>query len=186
MGWQRPSSAGGNLGYTHVDQGALKYLDFLGCSSLLDVGCSTGGQVQTALKLGWGAFGIDVDETVMQGQQNIALINLAQNPVYFHKPFDVVWSVEVAEHIPREDEDFYVKTLTKNCDKYLVLTANQNEEIPGHVNCMPREYWIDLVEKHGLTYDESILQELLQHSTMVREFLETTGMVFKNESKNSK
>lgn len=179
MAWKRPSYAGGNGGITHDDRGAIEYLHSIGCTTLLDVGCSTGTQVQHALDLGMGAFGIDVDETVIGNVQNCALINLCIKPVVFHKPFDVVWSVEVAEHIPEEFADKYIKTLTQNCDKYIVMTAS---DVPGgvHLNPQPLQYWIDKIEPYGFTESKSLKDGILNMSTMKREFLEKNGIFFKN------
>ena len=57
---------------------------------------------------GWKAFGIDVDVSLLdQGPPNVAIIDLADQPVIFHQPFDVVWSVEVAEHIPEQFENSF-------------------------------------------------------------------------------
>jgi len=127
---------------------------------------------------GWKAFGIDVDVSLLdQGPPNVAIIDLADQPVIFHEPFDVVWSVEVAEHIPEQFEKNYITTLVENCKEYLVMTAS-NIPMPLHFNCKPREYWITQIEKGGLNYNEGLLRQLLESSTMKREFLRDTGMVF--------
>ena len=178
VGYKKPRYGGGCQGITHIDNGALEWMDSKGCKSLLDVGCGTGGQVQAALDMGWGAFGIDVDDTV-HGDRNIALIDLCVNPVIFHKPFDLVWSVETAEHIPEEYEDNFIETLTSNSESYIILTASMADSQAAHVNCKPRDYWISRIEKEGFNYSEELYQELLKHSTMKREFIKHTGMIFK-------
>ena len=178
VGYKKPRYGGGCQGITHIDNGALEWMDSKGCKSLLDVGCGTGGQVQAALDMGWGAFGIDVDDTV-HGDRNIALKDLCVNPVIFHKPFDLVWSVETAEHIPEEYEDNFIETLTSNSESYIILTASMADSQAAHVNCKPRDYWISRIEKEGFNYSEELYQELLKHSTMKREFIKHTGMIFK-------
>ena len=177
MVWKTPPYGDGNCGITHVDKGSLHWLAGKGCKSLLDVGCGTGGQVEAALDLGWSAFGTEVDHRVMMGQRNVALIDCGLNPVIFHEPFDVVWSVEVAEHVPPELESNYLTTLVDNCRLWLVFTANQ-VPMPLHVNCKPTEYWIEAIQDLGLAYAPLQMKELLKHSTMVREFLRDTGMLF--------
>ena len=180
MNWTSPAYAGGHCQVTHVDAGALEWLDVLGCRSLLDVGCGPGGQLKAALDRGWGAFGIDVDVALL-GAPNLAIIDLADQPVIFHEKFDVVWSVEVAEHIPERFEENYITTLVENCREYLILTAS-DMPMSLHVNCKPRHYWIEALENNGMEYDEKLYQELLDHSTMEREFLRDTGMLFKRNS----
>ena len=98
------------MSVTHTDVGALEFLESRGALTLLDVGCGPGGQVQEAMNRGWKAFGIDVDVDLLKdGPPNVAIIDLADQPVIFHQPFDVVWSVEVAEHIPEQFEKNYIK-----------------------------------------------------------------------------
>ena len=174
--------AGGHMSVTHTDVGALEFLESRGAFSLLDVGCGPGGQVQEAMNRGWSAFGIDVDVSLLscvqgKGPPNVAIIDLADQPVIFHRKFDVVWSVEVAEHIPEQFEENYITTLVENCKEYLVMTAS-NIPMPLHFNCKPREHWIAQIEKQGLTYNEGLLKQLLEASTMKGEFLRDTGMVF--------
>ena len=179
MAWFTPPYADGSLGITHTDEGAIKWLSKKDCNTFLDVGCSTGGQVALAIKNGWKAFGLEVDPRVINGQANVALINCCVNPVIFHHPFDVVWSVEVAEHIPAMYEYKYLTTLVENCGKYLILTASQKEEnMPLHVNCKPLDYWIEKIESMGMKYNGKLYKDLLKNSTMKREFLKETGMMF--------
>ena len=195
-GWKSPHYSAGNGLKTHIDEGALKYLDSLGCKSLLDVGCSIGTNVQIALEMGWGAFGIEVDDTALHEngkyQKNIALIDCTHNPVIFHQPFDVVWSVEVAEHIPKDRSENYLETLVRNCGKYLVMSASEhtapkerikaqlNGEVYGqHLNGQFKKYWIDRIEEKGLKYDDELYQNILEKSTMIRSFLKHSGMAFK-------
>ena len=89
--------------------------------------------------------------------------------------------MEVAEHIPERFEENYITTLVENCREYLILPAS---DVPMslHVNCKPRHYWIEALENNGMEYDEKLYQELLDHSTMEREFLRDTGMLFKRNS----
>ena len=170
------------MSVTHTDIGALKFLESRGALTLLDVGCGPGGQVQEAMNRGWKAFGIDVDVSLLDnGPPNVAIIDLADQPVIFHQPFDVVWSVEVAEHIPERFEGNYITTLVENCKEYLVMTAS-NVPMPLHFNCKPRAHWIAQIEKQGLHYNEGLLKQLLENSTMEREFLRDTGMVFNRPS----
>jgi len=144
---------------------------------MLDVGCGTGGQVALALMSGWGAFGIEADRNT-SGAVNVGLIDLCVHPVVFHEQFDLVWCVEVAEHIPEEHEGNLIQTLTINARKHIVLTASQCSRSPVHINCKPCSHWREVIEEKGFKHDEELLKEVLTHSTMERKFLKTTGMVF--------
>lgn len=171
-----PPYAGGHADVTHVDIGALRYLEFAGCSSLLDVGCGPGGQVQAARERGWRAIGIDVDLALYR-RPGVLLGDFAVQPILLPSPADVVWSIEVAEHIPPQHEAAYLETLVANTGRFLVMTANQT---PGylHVNCKPLAYWEERIRVHGLVPLPDMLQRLLHVSTMGREFLRETGRVY--------
>ena len=55
---------GGHNGLTHLDEGALKWLQSLGHKRFLDIGCGPGGMVQLAEQLGFVVKGIDGDHTL--------------------------------------------------------------------------------------------------------------------------
>lgn len=171
-----PPYAGGHCEATHVDVGALRQLEFYGCRSLLDVGCGPGGMVRAARERGWRALGIDVDLTLYR-RPGIALADLTVQPVILPAAADVVWSVEVAEHIPPEATDNYLTTLTQNANKFLVVTANQKPG-PLHINCHPIAWWRERLEAKGMVAMPELLQRLLHVSTMDREFLRETGQVY--------
>lgn len=171
-----PPYAGGHCDVTHVDVGALRMLEFYGCKSLLDVGCGPGGQVRAAQARGWRAVGIDVDLALYR-QPGVLLGDLAVAPIILPSPVDVVWSVEVAEHIPPEHEANYLETLTRNAAKFVVMTANQKPG-PLHVNCKPVEYWEERMGVAGMIPLPDMLKRLLHVSTMDREFLRETGRVY--------
>lgn len=171
-----PPYATGSYGITHVDVGALQWAEQKGARSLLDVGCGPGGQVQAALQRGWRAIGIEVDPTYYRSP-GVALIDLCTSPITLPAPAELVWSVEVAEHIPPEHTNNYLLTLTANTSTVLVVSCNQNPG-PLHINCRPIAWWIQQIEALGMTHRPAMLKELLMHSTMQREFIRDTGMVF--------
>ena len=171
-----PPYAGGHCDVTHADVGALRYFEFLGCRSLLDVGCGPGGMVRAAMDREWRAVGLDVDLALYR-RPGVLLGDLAVAPIILPSPADVVWSVEVAEHIPAEHEANYIETLVRNAGKFVVMTANQQPG-PLHVNCKPVEYWEERLRVAGMIPLPDVLQRLLHVSTMDREFLRETGRVY--------
>lgn len=173
-----PPYAGGSYGVTHVDLGLLRFFaDVYHAKSLLDVGCGPGGQVRAAISLGYRAIGIDVDP-VLYRQPGVALIDLCVKPVILPEPADIVWSVETAEHLPMDCVPNYLETITRNARLGIVLTAS-TEELPKHLTIKSRGWWVEQVESAGPFVLDPLSAKLIRdHSTMQREFLRDTGMVF--------
>ena len=64
MNWV-PDHLGGHCFRTHLDQGCLEMMiREYGVTSMLDVGCATGGMVDCAVELGLRAHGIEGDPTL--------------------------------------------------------------------------------------------------------------------------
>lgn len=167
----------GHMGITHIDRGSLEYLiSEHGCSSFLDVGCGPGGQVKEAKTLGMKALGIDRDPSVLF--ENCLNCDFHQCPVLLPFKFDVVWSVEVAEHIDEDKSDNFLRSCVENCSNIFILTASNNPRPALHVNCQARDYWIERVVSMGMKLRSDIYAEILKRSTMKREFLIENGMVF--------
>ena len=173
-----PPYAGGSYGVTHVDRGMLQYFrNRFGCDSLLDVGCGPGGQVKEAKLLGYRALGLEIDPTFYRAE-GVALINLCDEPAILPTPADLVWSCEVAEHLPEDCVANFLRTLTENSKMAICLTANV-EPLPGHLTLRSREWWIEQVTADSRwVYDLHTADIVAKHSTMEREFLRETGMIF--------
>lgn len=172
-----PPYAGGSYGRTHVDVGMLRYFHDCGCRSMLDVGCGPGGQVQAANALGYRALGIDVDPALYL-RPGVALIDICDGPVRLPARADLVWSVEVAEHVPESCVPEFIATLTGNARIAICLTASQ-EPMPQHRTLHPPTWWIAAIEAMGgWSYDPDTPAIVARHSTMAREFLRDTGMIF--------
>jgi hypothetical protein len=173
-----PPYASGSHGVTHIDKGMLEFFwDEGGCRSLLDVGCGPGGQVETAQNLGYRALGIEVDPHYYRSP-GVALVDLCVQPVLLPRPADLVWSVEVAEHLPGECVANFIETLTRNATRALCLTASQ-EPMVGHLTLHPPAWWVQRIEATGNWLHDPMSSALIErYSTMQREFLRTTGMIF--------
>lgn len=173
-----PMYAQGSCGVTHTDVGLLSWFrEEHGLDSFLDIGCGPGGQVAAAEDLGYRAFGIDVDITLYR-QPHVALCDLCVKPIILPARADLVWSVECAEHIPPDCVESYITTLQDNANFAIVMTASQMvAEL--HVSVHPVEWWIERMTDGGLCeYDTDSSRIIAEHSSMQREFLRETGMIF--------
>jgi 2-polyprenyl-3-methyl-5-hydroxy-6-metoxy-1,4-benzoquinol methylase len=178
------SHVGGHLNITHQDAGAINWLKWKGCKTLLDIGCSVGGQIDVALQSGLEAYGIDGDYSLTTNPKTQHLNRIYFNDLtktYITLPirFDAIWCCEVAEHIEEQYVGNLMKTISENLlpGGILVFTSNEGPGI-NHVNCKPQLYWIALLDQYGLKYFPEYTLELRTYSTMEREFIKNTGNVF--------
>lgn len=171
-----PPYAQGSCGITHVDSGLLQYFrDHHHVSTMLDVGCGPGGQVKAAQDLGILATGIDAD--IRLYRQPGVLVGDVTDPTLRFPPVDLIWSVEVAEHIPPELCDAYLDFMARTAGRFIVMTTNQ-WVAPLHVNCQPPEWWRAQMSKRGWDPADWSDLAIAQHSTMEREFLRETGQIY--------
>lgn len=170
---------GGHFNITHVDSGALCYLkDTFNIKSMLDIGCGPGGMLQIANKYKISYTGIDGDPKIPLKPPHFIRHDFT-NKFNKHIKADLSWSVEFLEHV----EEIYIPNfmeLFQNTKITFCTAAPPNKEGYHHVNCKPIDYWIDIFEKFGLKYSEKHTRAIRKSSTMKREFVRTTGMVFIN------
>lgn len=146
--------------------------------SMLDVGSGIGHASQWFIDNGVDVTAIEgLAENVNEAVVPTILVDLTEQS--FTKDVDLVYCVEVVEHIEEEYLDNLLDTLC--CGKYLFMT----NALPGqtgwhHVNCQPTEYWIEHLEKRGyklLEEDSKILKKLSKESKHITE----TGMLLRKE-----
>lgn len=178
-----PSHLGGHCNLTHVDAGALDYLiRRFQIASMVDVGCGPGGQVTLAMECNLLSLGIDGDYTVPRPPGLPVLIHdFTQGPVAT-PDFDLGWSVEFVEHVEERFVDNYFAVFAR-C-RVVFITHSVNPGGHHHVNCQPAPYWIDQFERRGFVYDATETAQVRKHSTMKREFVQQSGLLFYQVCRN--
>jgi len=83
-------------------------------------------------------------------------INLIQE-IRLWRTFDWVMCLEVGEHIPKQFSGVLLQNLRHHARKGLVMSWSSDWEGIGHVNCLPQEDFIALVEREtGLLHDPAV------------------------------
>ena len=177
-----PSHLGGHEGETHIDDGALTYLiNTYDIKSMIDIGCGPGGMVELAMDKGLAAWGVDGDHLVKRNekiQHRIHIHDYKKGP-YIPDKFYLGWCVEFVEHIDKPCMPNFLETF-KQC-KYIVMThALPNQPGHYHVNCMPFEYWLGVMEAIGFKLLVESTNEMRQQSTMRERYIRQQGYLFEN------
>jgi SAM-dependent methyltransferase len=130
-------------------------LDLVNPESVLDVGCGIGTWLSTFKKLGvrdlLGVDGEYVDMNLLENflSKEYFLAHDLTKVLDLERKFDLVISLEVAEHLPEEFADSFVKTLVQHGDVILFSAAIPGQGGQGHINEQWPSYWRDLFNVHG-------------------------------------
>ncbi|MBM6583767.1 class I SAM-dependent methyltransferase [Microvirga sp. BT689] len=121
--------------------------------SVLDVGCAAGTWLRIWREMGVADIqGLDGDyispSALEIPQKCFTAVDLAV-PVTLDRTFDIVQSLEVAEHIAPEASANFVQTIVQHSAGYIAFSA----AVPGqggeyHINERPLEFWRDLFRQH--------------------------------------
>ena len=130
--------------------------------TVLDVGCGMGHAIEE--------FNKHCDEVVgVDGSKYVVENSLFTDQIFYHDfsvgtletedRYDLCWSCEFVEHVDEEYRDNFLEVFAYA--KHLAITYAEPGQ-PGHhhVNCQPKEYWIENLKRYGFEYDEQITKEL--------------------------
>lgn len=180
-----PEHLGGEVN-GNVDTGLVSTLvKELGINSMVDIGCGSGAATEQYRHFVPNIVGIDGDWTRLPKGPHYMLHDFTKGPLAV--PADLAYSVEFVEHVEERFVDNFMPAFAA-C-RYAVITAAQPDQ-PGHhhVNCRPKQYWIDLFKSYGLEYDHEYTEYLKKRSTMRNakrktdrsiRFFKTNGMFFR-------
>ena len=178
----REKHLGGHAGITHIDIKALEFLkQKYNVKTLYDLGCGPGGMISTANDLGMNSIGIDGDTTLkFPKSMKIIFHDFTKGAIKELEHRDACWSCEFLEHV----EEKYLDNIFSvfNAVDVIFCTASPNPHAYHHVNAKPVSYWIKEFSKRGFEFDKNATEELRTISSMKRDFVRTTGMVYINKN----
>jgi len=128
-------------------------LDLIQPSSVIDIGCGVGTWLSVFKELGVNhVFGVDgdwVDKSLLQIPEDCFMSFDLRNPMRLEKKFDLVVSLEVAEHFPEELSENFVNILISLGPVILFSAAIPYQVGKIHLNEQWPDYWAKLFEKKG-------------------------------------
>lgn len=183
----------GHLGgfYTTLDLAShcpkmFKYLvKSLKIKSVLDVGCGMGRQMQEFMKYCDEVTGIDGSQYAIENspvKEHIFQHDYTVGELETEDRYDLCWCCEFVEHVKEEYVDNFLSTFAF-C-KYVAMT----HAVPGqgghhHVNCQPKEYWIEKMKEYGFEYDEDFTNKLKEVAKTEGDYdphFLSTGLFFRS------
>lgn len=116
--------------------------------NIIDIGCGSGLYVYSLRDEGIETYGYDIN-TIVEGKEFLYKESIFD--INHHS--ELIICLEVAEHIETKFNDDIVDSLYRNLKPggTLIFTAAFPGQMGiGHINCQPKEYWLDKFTKKGL------------------------------------
>lgn len=135
-------------------------LDSVRIKSVLDVGCGTGTWLKAFEEIGISDYlGIDGDyvnkSSLEIPEDKFVAFDLRQ-PWDLKRRFDLVISLEVAEHLPEESSDLFVEALVRHSETIIFSAAIPGQGGQNHLNEQWPDYWQRKFLKHGFYFHDVI------------------------------
>jgi SAM-dependent methyltransferase len=132
--------------------------------SVLDIGCGTGTWLKIFEDHGVHDFlGVDgsyVDRDMLKISDKKFLAHDLTKTLALGRKFDLVVSLEVAEHIPELCADTFIDSLVKHGDVILFSAAIPGQGGQNHLNEQWPEYWQKKFEQSGFYFHDVIRPEI--------------------------
>ena len=152
--------------YDYIDAGSRRsaravadlLLPEMAIASLLDVGAGHGAWAAEWLAAGVGdVLAVDGDYVARDQLAIPATYFMAHDlatPLALKRTFDLVQTLEVAEHLPHAKADLFVDNLVAHGDVILFSAAVPHQGGEHHVNEQPPEYWrAKFAARHFAVFD---------------------------------
>lgn len=166
---------------------ADKIIETLNPKTVLDVGCALGYLVAALRDRGVEAYGIDVsDFAISRVREDIkpycrVCSALDDLPADFPRKYDLVVTIEVAEHLYEEDGKKFIENICKYSDQIIFSSTPDDLTEKTHFNVQQAEYWAKRFAENGfirtIMYDASYISK---HAVKFERFAECIPNIVEN------
>lgn len=145
-------------------------LDLVRPKTVLDLGCGIGTWVASYLNAEVDAYGVDGDyveqDQLMIPRDRFAARDLTvpfELPSSWPERFDLVTSLEVAEHLPPDAADAFVDTVIRFSRVVLFSAAIPHQGGTHHVNEQWQTYWAQRFGERGFRVVDAVRPQIWDH-----------------------
>ncbi len=155
-------------------------LDIVHPKSVIDIGCGNGTWLSIFRELGvndiFGIDGIWVDkETLIIPAEKFMRLNLEQ-PVSLNRQFDLVMSLEVAEHLSKKHANSFVDSLINLGPLILFSAAIPFQGGEHHQNEQWPDYWVKIFQEKGYVLIDHLRKRIWQNPRV--HFIYSQNLLF--------
>jgi SAM-dependent methyltransferase len=145
-------------------------MDLLHPRSVLDVGCGVGAWLEVFRQHGVDdIFGVDgsyVETQTLEIPAHCFAAHDLTQPLSLSRPFDLVMSLEVAEHLPHTSAETFIASLTRLGPAVLFSAAIPFQGGTHHVNEQWPEYWAAYFQRHDYVALDCLRPRLWQNAAV--------------------
>jgi SAM-dependent methyltransferase len=142
-------------------------MDLVHPKSVVDVGCGVGTWLSVFAENGvkdiLGVDGDWVDKGLLHIPQDSFSCKDLSRPLYVGRQFDLVVSLEVAEHLPNSSAETFVNSLTGLGPVILFSAAIPLQRGVNHVNEQWPDYWAKLFNNRGYVVVDAVRARIWQN-----------------------
>lgn len=158
--------------------------------SVLDVGCGIGNWLEVFSKNGIQDYlGIDADYVDMSEllipKEKFKSYDLSKT-FKLDRKFDLICSLEVAEHLPEEAADNFVDSLVHHGDIILFSAAIPGQGGNGHINEQYPSYWQKKFKKHGYIFYDILRPKIWNNEKIGYWYRQNMFLIAKQNNMNFK
>lgn len=129
-------------------------VDYFRPTTVLDVGCGSGALLSELSRRGVRGMGLEYSEAALAycRRRNLHVLKFdleSGNSLHLKGSFDLVITLEVAEHLPAQVADRYVSLLCSHADNIIFSAAPPGQGGKNHINEQPASYWIRKFSERG-------------------------------------
>jgi len=142
--------------------------------SVIDVGCGTGEWLAVFEEHGvedvWGVDGGWVSKKRLEiAEERFVPFDLEQ-PFHMNRTFDLVVSLEVAEHLPQECANTFVESLTSLGPVVLFSAAIPQQDGANHINCQWPEYWAERFHEKDYVVIDCLRRKIWRNENVAKSY----------------
>lgn len=145
-------------------------LELVRPGSVIDIGCGAGTWLSVFKEFGieeiCGVDGDYVDAKILKIPKEQFLSLDLSKPFHLGRQFDLVLSLEVAEHLPPESAGIFIDSLTKLGPVVLFSAAIPHQGGTQHMNEQWPDYWAKLFQHKGYVAIDCIRKTIWQNSNV--------------------
>jgi len=138
--------------------------------SVIDIGCGVGAWLSVFKDRGvadiLGVDGDYVDPGMLEIPAENFLPRDLKEPLQTGRQFDLAMSLEVAEHLPGECAESFVKSLASLSPLVLFSAAIPHQGGEGHINEQWPEYWAEIFKVHGYVPVDCLRRKIWQNASV--------------------